>query len=152
MSKKVAAGFVIFRNVYGKIEFLLLQTSYGIHHWTPPKGHVDAGETTMVTALRETQEESGYLKTAKKTLNYNVNGFPKTVIYWLAELINPNTKIRLSDEHQDYKWLNVDEACKYAEFKEMQEVLVEFNNFIKECVKSLDQGNKEAKYTLSTTS
>lgn len=35
---KVAAGFVIFRRITGRIEYLLLQTSYGIHHWTPPKG------------------------------------------------------------------------------------------------------------------
>lgn len=35
---KGAAGFVIFRKVATKIEYLLLQTSYGIYHWTPPKG------------------------------------------------------------------------------------------------------------------
>lgn len=36
---KVAAGFVIFRRLVGKnIEYLLLQASYGEHHWTPPKG------------------------------------------------------------------------------------------------------------------
>lgn len=35
---RVAAGFIIFRQVQSKIEYLLLQTSYGRHHWTPPKG------------------------------------------------------------------------------------------------------------------
>lgn len=35
---KVATGFVIFRMAALEIEYLLLQTSYGIHHWTPPKG------------------------------------------------------------------------------------------------------------------
>lgn len=35
---KIAAGFVIFRRVANDIEYLLLQTSYGQHHWTPPKG------------------------------------------------------------------------------------------------------------------
>lgn len=38
MPLKTAAGFVVFRKICGNIEFLLLQTSYGIHHWTPPKG------------------------------------------------------------------------------------------------------------------
>jgi len=34
-----AAGFIIFRRFEQKpIEYLLLQTSYGEHHWTPPKG------------------------------------------------------------------------------------------------------------------
>lgn len=96
----------------------------------------------MVTAVRETEEESGFLKddlkiyeNCKKVLNYKVNGAPKIVIYWLAELINPNAKVKLSDEHQDYKWLNVEEACKYAEYKDLQEVFVDFDGFIrKECV------------------
>ena len=39
MSKNpVAAGFMIFRKFQDSIEYLILQTSYGTHHWTPPKG------------------------------------------------------------------------------------------------------------------
>lgn len=34
----VAAGLIIFRKIQSNIEYLLLQTSYGQHHWTPPKG------------------------------------------------------------------------------------------------------------------
>ena len=40
-----AAGLIIYRLVAERIEYLLMQTSYGEHHWTPPKGHVDPGET-----------------------------------------------------------------------------------------------------------
>ena len=37
-----AAGFILFRRAPPKheIEYLLMQTSYGKHHWTPPKGNV----------------------------------------------------------------------------------------------------------------
>lgn len=35
---KPAAGLIIYRKNGDKIEYLMLQTSYGIHHWTPPKG------------------------------------------------------------------------------------------------------------------
>jgi hypothetical protein len=38
----VATGFIIFRSICKQIEFLLLQTSYGSHHWTPPKGFAHA--------------------------------------------------------------------------------------------------------------
>ena len=36
-----AAGFILFRRAPPKneIEYLLMQTSYGKHHWTPPKGN-----------------------------------------------------------------------------------------------------------------
>jgi len=41
MSKRIAAGFIIFRRLErNPIEYLLLQTSYGGHHWTPPKGEI----------------------------------------------------------------------------------------------------------------
>ena len=35
-----AAGFIIFRRVppHNIVEYLLMQTSYGQNHWTPPKG------------------------------------------------------------------------------------------------------------------
>ncbi|KAL1513069.1 hypothetical protein ABEB36_002545 [Hypothenemus hampei] len=138
MGIKVAAGFVIFRQISSKIEYLLLQTSYGIHHWTPPKGHVDPGETDLATAYRETEEESGLIKSdikvydeTKKTLKYNVNGKPKTVHYWLAELINPSATVKLSNEHQNFKWLPLKEACEIVEYKDMQSLLTEFEGFIK---------------------
>ncbi|KOB65136.1 Diadenosine tetraphosphatase, partial [Operophtera brumata] len=59
MAPTRAAGLVIFRNVNQVVQYLMLQTSYGEHHWTPPKGHVDPGESDWVTALRETKEEAG---------------------------------------------------------------------------------------------
>ena len=54
-----AAGFIIYRQMRAKTEYLMMQTSYGEHHWTPPKGHVDPGESDYETAVRETAEEAG---------------------------------------------------------------------------------------------
>ena len=54
-----AAGFIIYRQMRAKTEYLVMQTSYGEHHWTPPKGHVDSGESDYETAVRETAEEAG---------------------------------------------------------------------------------------------
>ncbi|XP_068958011.1 bis(5'-nucleosyl)-tetraphosphatase [asymmetrical] isoform X2 [Petaurus breviceps papuanus] len=101
-----ACGFIIFRRpripkVDNKaIEFLLLQTSYGTNHWTPPKGHVDPGESDLETAFRETREEAGLdasqlkiIEGFKSELNYVVNSKPKTVIYWLAEGLHPHCRI-----------------------------------------------------------
>lgn len=138
MGVKVAAGFIIFRRINHEIEYLLMQTSYGIHHWTPPKGHLDPGETEIEAAIRETFEESGLQKSDLHifedqivNLNYDVNGKPKKVVYWLAELINKSAKVRLSEEHQDYQWLNLDNACKYASYEDMIKVLKNFDQIIK---------------------
>ncbi|XP_008693355.1 bis(5'-nucleosyl)-tetraphosphatase [asymmetrical] [Ursus americanus] len=138
-----ACGLIIFRRRLiptvdkPAIEFLLLQASYGIHHWTPPKGHVDPGENDLETALRETQEEAGItagqltiIEGFRRELNYVARGTPKTVIYWLAEVKDYNVEIRLSQEHQAYRWLGLDEACQLAQFKEMKAVLQEGHQFL----------------------
>uniref|UniRef100_A0AAQ4R6G1 Bis(5'-nucleosyl)-tetraphosphatase [asymmetrical] n=3 Tax=Gasterosteus aculeatus TaxID=69293 RepID=A0AAQ4R6G1_GASAC len=130
-----ACGFIVFRRLAvvpppDNIEYLLLQTSYGEHHWTPPKGHVDPGEEDLITALRETKEEAGLgaeqlqvLDGFVQELRYEVRGRPKEVLYWLAELRDPGTAVTLSDEHQDYRWARVEEACTLAQYKDLQDTL-----------------------------
>ncbi|XP_073536501.1 bis(5'-nucleosyl)-tetraphosphatase [asymmetrical] isoform X2 [Phyllobates terribilis] len=133
-----ACGLIIFRRIYlGDIEFLLLQTSYGTHHWTPPKGHVDPGEDDMTTALRETEEEAGLQPSQfrivdgfRKELNYKVNNAPKTVVYWLGELKDQSASVKLSHEHQDFRWLRLQEACTFAGYQDMQETLNEAYQFL----------------------
>lgn len=100
-------------------------------------GHVDPGESEIETAWRETREESGLTendlklyKDCKKVLNYQVKGKPKIVYYWLAELSNPNATVQLSHEHQDFKWLELQEACKISEYKDMQDLLNDFHKYI----------------------
>lgn len=151
MGIKRAAGFLIYRRIQSDIEYLLLKASYGRKHWTPPKGkkliqkrhernewyhfinliagHVDPGEDDFTTALRETSEEAGYTaddlhihKEEQKVLNYKVKGNDKTVIYWLAELRNPQKDPILSDEHTEFRWLKKDDAISlsgYADFAVM---------------------------------
>ncbi|KAM3622237.1 uncharacterized protein V6R79_022188 [Siganus canaliculatus] len=131
-----ACGFIIFRRLAkplptpDNIEYLLLQTSYGEHHWTPPKGHVDPGEDDLTTALRETKEEAGLgvenlqiINDFVQELHYEVRGRPKEVLYWLAELKDPSTAVKLSDEHQDYRWAQLEEACTLAQYKDLQDTL-----------------------------
>ena len=49
---------------------------------------------------------------------------PKVVIYWLGKLRNPGTtEVILSDEHRDFKWLDIDSASKLAKFEDMKKAL-----------------------------
>lgn len=93
-------------------------------------GHVDPGEDDLTTALRETKEEAGLgaehlqvLDGFVKKLQYVVRGRPKEVLYWLAELKDPGTAVMLSDEHQDYRWAPLEEACSLAQYKDLQDTL-----------------------------
>ena len=104
---------------------------------------MDAGETDLQTALRETEEEAGFVKDdlkiyeeAKQELVYPVNGKSKIVIYWLAELVNQKKEARLSKEHQDFKWLTINEACTLVEYPEMQTALKASDKYISENLNS----------------
>lgn len=97
---------------------------------TSSSGHVDPGEDDLTTALRETQEEAGltaeHLRVIDgfvQQLRYEVQGKPKEVLYWLAELRDPETELTLSDEHQDYRWARLEDACTLAQYKDMQDTL-----------------------------
>lgn len=127
-----AAGFIIYRRIQADlIEYLLMQTSYGEHHWTPPKGHVDPGENDFQAALRETQEEAGLSEEVLKIvpdfkieLRYQVRNKPKVTTYWLAELLEPKTNlVKMSEEHQDFKWLSLEEAKSLSGFTDFNQAL-----------------------------
>ncbi|XP_034101277.2 bis(5'-nucleosyl)-tetraphosphatase [asymmetrical] [Drosophila nasuta] len=140
---KRAAGFVLFRRLCGQIEYLLLKASYGDFHWSAPKGHVDPGEDDFTTARRETKEEAGYdekdliiYRDKQVTLNYEVKGKQKIVIYWLAELRDPNQPVVLSEEHTEYKWLAKEAAKECAKYKDYQGMIDNFHVMILEMDKN----------------
>lgn len=95
-----------------------------------PLGHVDPGEDDLTTALRETREEAGlgteHLRMVHgflQELRYEVRGRPKEVLYWLAELKDPKMAVTLSEEHQDYRWAGLEEACALAQYQDLQDTL-----------------------------
>jgi bis(5'-nucleosidyl)-tetraphosphatase len=109
-----------------------------IHKFYWHLGHVDPGESDMETALRETEEEAGLtsnhlrvMTDFKKELHYEVNRKPKTVIYWLAKLVDPVTAIKLSEEHIDFRWAKLEEACQLAEYADLQSVLKDCDAYLK---------------------
>ena len=82
--------------------------------WNFPKGHQDPGETDIETALRETKEEVGLeVKITDKNpiiMKYMIDKgtTEKTVILFLAQLVNPDAKVIIQEEE-------VEEAAEEAE-------------------------------------
>ena len=101
------------------------------------QGHVDPGETDYEAALRETKEEAGLsdsvlavMNDFKIELRYNVTNHrdgkkrDKISTYWLAELLKPaENSVVMSEEHQDFKWLTLQEAKDLSGFKDFNEAL-----------------------------
>ena len=98
---------------------------------------MDDGESELETAYRETAEEARLLKHHlqlidgfEKELNYEARGRPKKVIYWLAQLCNPDTPVIISSEHQRFNWFPLDAAVQNAAYPDMQKVLYDADSFI----------------------
>jgi len=135
MREQKSAGIVLFRNDSGKNEFLLLNYPQG--HWDFIKGKVEQGETPRETALRETKEETGisdieFIDGFEESVEYDFRfkneDIHKKVIFFLAK--TNEKKISLSHEHNDFVWLEYDDALKKTTFRNAKNVLSKANEFL----------------------
>jgi len=135
MREQKSAGIVLFRNASNKNEFLLLNYPQG--HWDFVKGKVEQGETPHETALRETKEETGisdiefidgFEESVEYDFRFKKEDIHKKVIFFLAKTNEKN--IKLSHEHNDYLWLEYNDALKKTTFENAKNVLTKANEFL----------------------
>jgi len=135
MREQKSAGIVLFRYASNKYEFLLLNYPQG--HWDFIKGKVEPGETPYETASRETKEETGisdieFIDGFEESVEYNFRfkneDIHKTVVFFLAK--TNEKKISLSHEHNDFVWLEYDDALKKTTFRNAKNVLSKANEFL----------------------
>ncbi|PHJ25524.1 bis(5 -nucleosyl)-tetraphosphatase [Cystoisospora suis] len=128
------------------VEFLMMKAAYKPFHWTPPKGHVDEGESDLQTAVRETYEESGLSEKDfvldrgfKRRLRYLANGKIKETVYFLARVINSSATVNLSEEHTEARWVNAGDGGELAGWEDMAAVLREADEYVSEEL-NVDEG------------
>ena len=120
-----SCGVLPYRMVNGQQEFLLVFETYS-KCWSLPKGHIEAGETDVQTALRELYEETGLTAKLDTTriasIEYSISNFArKQVAFYLGEVTGV-PKVRegeidkfkwvTAEELQDYLFPDTYEACK----------------------------------------
>ena len=135
MGTEKSAGIVLFRNNSDKNEFLLLNYPQG--HWDFVKGKIEQNETSHETALRETKEETGitniefvdgFEESVEYDFRFKKENIHKKVIFFLAKTNEKN--IKLSHEHNDYLWLEYNDALKKTTFENAKNVLTKANEFL----------------------
>ena len=135
MREQKSTGIVLFRNASNKNEFLLLNYPQG--HWDFIKGKVEQGETPRETASRETKEETGisdieFIDGFEESVEYDFRfkneDIHKKVTFFLAK--TNEKKISLSHEHNDFVWLEYDDALKKTTFRNAKNVLSKTNDFL----------------------
>ena len=142
MAKEFSAGAVIFRKDPKEgMQYLLLNYPSGSRtkkeYWDFAKGHREAGETELATALREVFEETG-LRNVRITPNFREvikyyfkaegRTVLKTVVFYLGE--TKEKAIRISSEHQGFLWLPFDRAMAYLKFANAKKILTKAHAFL----------------------
>ena len=135
METEKSAGIVLIRNNSDKNEFLLLNYPQG--HWDFVKGKIEKNETLHEAAIRETREETGitnieffdgFEESVEYDFRFKKEDIHKKVIFFLAKTSEKN--IKLSHEHNDYIWLEYDDALKKTTFENARNVLIKANEFL----------------------
>ena len=111
----------IFRETENAIEFLLLKRAEDQIYpavWQMVSGKIKENEKAFETSLRELKEETN-LTPLKMWIAPKVNSFYSSqtdsicLIPVFAVQVKKNSKVIISNEHSEYKWVTSDEAKRF---------------------------------------
>jgi 8-oxo-dGTP pyrophosphatase MutT (NUDIX family) len=119
LPKWESAGCVVVRaldpETIAHVLMILPANFYNGGKWTFPKGRVDAGETHMVAAMRETAEETGrYAVLFPRAYLGKGEGTSSITSYYLA-IDAGETGKGPDKETQSIMWTHIDDAIAYLE-------------------------------------
>lgn len=135
MPVEKSAGAVVFRQEDKKTYYLLLHYQSG--HWDFPKGNIEKNEEPEETVRREVREETGindleFVPGFKQTIKYfykrDNKNFMKFVTFFLAQ--TQTQEVKISWEHQGYKWLKYEDALEQLTFSNAKEILKKAGQFL----------------------
>ncbi|MHB8881754.1 MAG: NUDIX hydrolase [Thermodesulfovibrionales bacterium] len=130
LKHQTSSGGVIFRKTDGGFQVVLVSVREG-RFWCLPKGLVDKGETTEMTAVREVREESGLsgriiCPLGEITYWYYIKGentkYRKKVHFYLMEYEGGETS-QHDSEVDAAEWFPIDEAIEKISFKGDRSIL-----------------------------
>jgi hypothetical protein cdivTM_02988 len=117
MAKIVAKALV--RNSEGLYLVLYRGNTHPLFpgHTDFPGGEVESEETPEAAVAREIQEETGLSVNPNKLKKLFTKQYQQTThMLFEAKLAEPDTKIALSWEHKDYRWITPEELKRLPKF------------------------------------
>ncbi len=129
IKKRISSGGIVFRIREGRTEVVIVAVRG--RSWCLPKGIIDAGETTPVTALREVREETGLTgeildKIGQVSYWYFIKEemirVHKTVHFYLLKYLEGNTDDH-DNEVDEALWIPIEEALEKLSYKSEKEIM-----------------------------
>ena len=142
MKSEKSCGALVYRKREDHLELLVLKHKYGAH-WSFPKGHVEAGENELQTALREVKEETGLTIDLHEGFRESVEYYPKPsvkkqVVYFLGYSDGNHVK-RQEAEISEIRWMDFDSAHRMVSFENDKNLIRRARQFLFE--KQAPDGN-----------
>lgn len=130
---EISCGAVLYRKNQAKIEYLLIQQIQG--HYTFPKGHQEAKESYLATAIREIKEETHLMVQFDPYFCQKITYCPKPnvtkdVYYFLATPIAGNMQ-RQIEEVKWIGWVDEQTALHLLSHDSMKKVFIQAVDYIK---------------------
>ncbi len=136
----------IFREANDGIEFLLLKRSEKEIYpglWQMVNGKIKEGERAYQTALREIKEESGIVPeklwvVPKVDSFYSHENDNIILLPVFAARFSFFSKVKISNEHSEFKWVNPDEAKKLLAWDGQRQSIDLIHNYFKKEISFLN--------------
>lgn len=140
MKLEFSAGGIVYKKTKKGVKILFILDPFS--KWAFPKGHIEVGEEKEIAALREIEEEAGIaikdLKVVKDlgAMDYwfkeKGDSIHKEVNFFLIETNEGVKAIPQEDEGiNDIKWVDLDKALEFSDYKDMEKILKKAVNFLK---------------------
>ncbi|AQW21520.1 NUDIX hydrolase [Lentilactobacillus curieae] len=135
MATENASGAVVYQIRNNMVCYLLLQSATD-DFWGFPKGHVEANENLVQTAVREIREETD-LETKidtnfEQTLEYDMkNGNHKVVTFYVSRVPEDVQVSRQAEEINSFGWFTFDKAYNTLTYDNLRELLKSADSYIK---------------------
>ncbi len=135
MTYEKSCGAIVYRKYHGNLEILLIK-HVNSGHWSFPKGHVEADESEVETALREIKEETGIDVIIDSSFRETVTYFPrkdtqKVVVYFIAKAKNYDF-VPQEEEIAEIKWVDVGCAATVLTYENDKSIVNKAKKAIKD--------------------
>lgn len=136
MLEERSAGAVLFRLQDREPIYLILH--YHAGHWDFPKGNIEEGEDEVSTVKREIREETciddvelvqGFRRIVRYMYRRAGRLVHKEVVFYLAKTSRGD--VRLSYEHNDYRWSRFDDALNLLTYTNSKVILRDADSFLR---------------------